>query len=715
MTVIEPLVALYPRRTAARCRCAAPAARCSSTGASSSASRSRARSTVQLGDYALSTDRASYEADRDLVIAPGRRAHHRRRSRPARAAHGSRRRRSSACAWREQMRAACSRTHLRPIAPMRFLLAGPRPAGGASAAPPCERTGRAAPAAAARRPARQLLARRQRGPVHVEADEMEFDYKTDGAHLSRQRRRHPGGHDPAHRHACASRWTEGRTAARQGSRRRGRRADRQGRAPRHRRSRRVRRRGAHGDAERPGARCSDGPNEVAGEQVVVYLDEQRSVVEGGHERVRAVLYPPQPSAETARPRTAMATDGQRAARRPAARRGDHQAPRRARHPRRRHRRGAGRRGRRPARPQRRRQDHHLLLRRRPAAARRRQRARSTAPTSPASRCTAAPASASATCRRSRRCSASSRSRRTSWPSSKPCRSRTRSAASAWPSCSRSSASPIWPRAPPTRCPAASAGGSRSRRALVTSPTFMLLDEPFAGIDPIAVLDIQTIITQLRERGIGILITDHNVRETLGICDRAYILNGGVILEEGTPEVIAASRRARELYLGEALQPIGRSRHGARNQTLSTARPAAGHDPPAAAGDQDPAGVARRAGAAGRRGAGGEPGPRGGPRRTSASRPGGGAAAHRGAARDRRRGRPTEWPEAAAQRETTNEVEPENGLNDDRLEGVPRQLQQRLARLVGDARPTTTTRSGRASRTRWCAPSRSPSTSSGSCR
>jgi lipopolysaccharide export system ATP-binding protein len=98
------------------------------------------------------------------------------------------------------------------------------------------------------------------------------------------------------------------------------------------------------------------------------------------------------------------------------------------------------------------------------------------------------------------------------------------------------------------------GGERRRveisRALVTAPTFMLLDEPFAGIDPIAVLDIQTIITQLRSRGIGVLITDHNVRETLGICDRAYILSGGVILEEGTPEVIASSKRARELYLGE---------------------------------------------------------------------------------------------------------------------------------------------------------------------
>jgi len=98
------------------------------------------------------------------------------------------------------------------------------------------------------------------------------------------------------------------------------------------------------------------------------------------------------------------------------------------------------------------------------------------------------------------------------------------------------------------------GGERRRveisRALVTAPSFMLLDEPFAGIDPIAVLDIQSIVMQLRARGIGILITDHNVRETLGICDRAYILSGGVILEEGTPEVIASSRRARELYLGE---------------------------------------------------------------------------------------------------------------------------------------------------------------------
>jgi len=102
--------------------------------------------------------------------------------------------------------------------------------------------------------------------------------------------------------------------------------------------------------------------------------------------------------------------------------------------------------------------------------------------------------------------------------------------------------------------AALSGGERRRleiaRALVVAPKFMLLDEPFAGIDPIAVIDIQSIISQLRERGIGILITDHNVRETLGICDRAYIINAGRVLEEGAPEEIAASKKAREIYLGE---------------------------------------------------------------------------------------------------------------------------------------------------------------------
>ena len=101
------------------------------------------------------------------------------------------------------------------------------------------------------------------------------------------------------------------------------------------------------------------------------------------------------------------------------------------------------------------------------------------------------------------------------------------------------------------------GGERRRleitRALVISPMFMLLDEPFAGIDPIAVVDIQGIVSQLKRRGIGVLITDHNVRETLGICDRAYIVNEGTVLEEGTPAEIADSPRARQIYLGEAFR------------------------------------------------------------------------------------------------------------------------------------------------------------------
>ena len=88
------------------------------------------------------------------------------------------------------------------------------------------------------------------------------------------------------------------------------------------------------------------------------------------------------------------------------------------------------------------------------------------------------------------------------------------------------------------------------RALAAKPRFMLLDEPFAGIDPISVVDIQRIVRQLKSRGIGILITDHNVRETLGICDRAYIVNEGEVLEEGPPAHIAESQRAREIYLGE---------------------------------------------------------------------------------------------------------------------------------------------------------------------
>jgi lipopolysaccharide export system ATP-binding protein len=99
------------------------------------------------------------------------------------------------------------------------------------------------------------------------------------------------------------------------------------------------------------------------------------------------------------------------------------------------------------------------------------------------------------------------------------------------------------------------GGERRRveitRALVTSPHFIILDEPFAGIDPLAVTDIQNIIRQLKERGLGVLISDHNVRETLWVCDRAYLLNEGVILEEGTPEHVVNSELAKRIYLGES--------------------------------------------------------------------------------------------------------------------------------------------------------------------
>ena len=97
------------------------------------------------------------------------------------------------------------------------------------------------------------------------------------------------------------------------------------------------------------------------------------------------------------------------------------------------------------------------------------------------------------------------------------------------------------------------GGERRRveitRALVLEPRFMLLDEPFSGIDPIAVVEIQKIVSQLRARGIGIVITDHNVRDTLSICDRAYIIKDGRIIREGTPEAIAEDRTVREIYLG----------------------------------------------------------------------------------------------------------------------------------------------------------------------
>jgi lipopolysaccharide export system ATP-binding protein len=98
------------------------------------------------------------------------------------------------------------------------------------------------------------------------------------------------------------------------------------------------------------------------------------------------------------------------------------------------------------------------------------------------------------------------------------------------------------------------GGERRRleisRALATDPSFMLLDEPFAGIDPIAVIDIKKIIEHLKQKGIGVLISDHNVRETLSVCDNAYILSDGKVIESGTPEKIASSETACKVYLGD---------------------------------------------------------------------------------------------------------------------------------------------------------------------
>jgi lipopolysaccharide export system ATP-binding protein len=106
----------------------------------------------------------------------------------------------------------------------------------------------------------------------------------------------------------------------------------------------------------------------------------------------------------------------------------------------------------------------------------------------------------------------------------------------------------------TQLGASLSGGERRRveiaRALAAKPRLMLLDEPFAGVDPISVGEIQRIVRHLRARGIGVLITDHNVRETLGICDRAYILNAGSVLTQGTPDAILANPEVRRVYLGE---------------------------------------------------------------------------------------------------------------------------------------------------------------------
>ena len=119
------------------------------------------------------------------------------------------------------------------------------------------------------------------------------------------------------------------------------------------------------------------------------------------------------------------------------------------------------------------------------------------------------------------------------------------------SCSRSWASPTWPASPPTPCRGASGGAWRSAGPWPREPPFILLDEPFAGIDPMAVIDIQKIIAHLKDRGIGVLITDHNVRETLKITDRAYILREGEVFRAGTPAELASDEEVRRVYLGEA--------------------------------------------------------------------------------------------------------------------------------------------------------------------
>ena len=120
----------------------------------------------------------------------------------------------------------------------------------------------------------------------------------------------------------------------------------------------------------------------------------------------------------------------------------------------------------------------------------------------------------------------------------------------WTSCWPSSASAICAAPPRSRCRAASGGGWRSPARSPPSPRYILLDEPLAGIDPIAVGEIRDLVSHLKDRGIGVLITDHNVRETLEIIDRAYILHDGQVLMEGRPQEVVAHADVRRVYLGE---------------------------------------------------------------------------------------------------------------------------------------------------------------------